>query len=151
MSRSTYDHTGFVTPSLAVSTRFWTEVLGFEVQATAVRTQPWIATLMGVPGANIHVAHLRGHGARIEFIEFIRPEKGASLPPANAGAHICLWVDDLPGLRNRILAGGGSQQGALVEIAEGKLTGRLGMYLKDPHGIIIELIELKEADQREKS
>jgi catechol 2,3-dioxygenase-like lactoylglutathione lyase family enzyme len=146
MTRVVYDHTGFVTPSLEVSVRFWTEILGFQVHATAVRAKPWIATLMGVPGANISVVHLRGHGARIEFIEFIKADDGAGLPPASLGSHICLWVDDLAGLRDRILSGGGSIQGEMVEITEGSLAGRRGLYLKDPHGIIIELVELKEDD-----
>jgi catechol 2,3-dioxygenase-like lactoylglutathione lyase family enzyme len=127
MTRVVYDHTGFVTPSLEVSVRFWTEILGFQVHATAIRAKPWIATLMGVPGANISVVHLRGHGARIEFIEFIKADDGA-------------------GLRDRILSGGGSIQGEMVEITEGSLAGRRGLYLKDPHGIIIELVELKEDD-----
>lgn len=138
-----FDHTGFITPDIDASVRFWEDVLGFEAQPVGVRRKEWISRFMGVPEVQVKLVHLYGHGTHIEFIAFDRPHDTPSQPRASQGnvAHICLRTSDVDALHSRILAGGGSEQGRMVSIDEGIAKGLRGLYMKDPHGILIEIVE----------
>lgn len=142
--QSSLDHTGFITDDIEASVKFWTEVMGFEAKPIGERVQPWIGTFMGVPGANVRLVHLYGHGGHIEFIEFRTPKGEPVRPAGNApgAAHVCLRLKDVAGLREDILAAGGSEQGEFVAIGEGIAAGLRGLYMRDPLGILIELVEL---------
>jgi len=150
--QSSLDHTGWITPDIERSVQFWTEVMGFEARAVGnaanpigERRKPWIASFLGVPSAQIRLVHLYGHGGHIEFIQFESPpEDSAFVPRASQPgvAHICLLVKNVVALRDDILAHGGSLQGDLTEITEGIYTGQRGLFMRDPHGVLIELVEL---------
>lgn len=138
-----FDHTGFITPDIEASVRFWEDVLGFEAQPIGERTNPWISDFMGVPEARVRLVHLFGHGTHIEFIAFDAPEDTPVAARASQGnvAHVCLMTPDVDALRARILAGGGREQGRMVAITEGVAKGRRGLYMMDPHGVLIEIVE----------
>ncbi|YCI06163.1 VOC family protein (plasmid) [Ensifer sp. D2-11] len=138
-----FDHTGFITPDIEVSVRFWRDVLGFEARPIGERRQEWISGFMGVEGAQVRLVHLFGHGTHIEFIEFETPEDSPAVARASQAnvAHICLMTSDVDMLRARILAGGGREQGRMVAITEGVAKGRRGLYMMDPHGVLIEIVE----------
>lgn len=140
---SSLDHTGWITPDIDRSVQFWTEVMGFEAKPIGERRQPWIAAFMGVPGAQVRLVHLYGHGGHIEFIQFDESDT-LSVPRGSqpGAAHICLRVKNVAALRDDILVHGGSLQGELTEITEGIAAGLRGLYMRDPHGILIELVEL---------
>jgi catechol 2,3-dioxygenase-like lactoylglutathione lyase family enzyme len=142
-SNSRYDHTGFITHSLEESIGFWEGVMGFEAQPIGVRREPWIARFMGVPGADVRLVHLFGLGTHIEFIEFVTPAGEPIRPAANqpGAAHICIRVAELEPIRAAILAKGGTLQGDTTEITEGVAKGLRGLYMRDPNGIMIELVE----------
>lgn len=139
----TFDHTGFITPDLETSVRFWEDILGFRAQPIGERKEAWISQFLGVDGVEIRLAHLFGHGTHIEFIQFMNPEDSMSenrLTQGNVG-HVCLSTSDADALRARILAGGGSDRGRMVTITEGTAEGRRGLYMADPHGLLIEILE----------
>lgn len=139
-----FDHTGFITADIETSVRFWQDVLGFEAQPIGERRKSWIGQFMGVPDAQVRLVHLYGHGTHIEFIAFETPNDSPVTPRASQGnvAHICLRTSDVDALQARILAGGGSEQGSMVAINEGIAKGLRGLYMKDPNGILIEIVEL---------
>lgn len=143
---SSLDHTGWITSDIDASVKFWTEVMGFEAQPIGERRQPWIATFMGVPGAQVRLVHLYGHGGHIEFIQFDEPDE-PSIPRGSqpGAAHICMRVKNVDQLRADILAQGGSLQGEATAITEGLATGLRGLYMRDPQGILIELVELPKS------
>ncbi|MDB5614354.1 MAG: Glyoxalase/bleomycin resistance protein/dioxygenase [Devosia sp.] len=143
---SSLDHIGWITPDIDRSVRFWTEVMGFEARPIGERRQPWIANFMGVAGAQVRLVHLYGHGGHIEFIQFDEPDE-PSIPRGSqpGAAHICLRIKDVSSLRSDIMANGGSLQGELTEITEGIATGLRGLYMRDPHGVLIELVELPKS------
>lgn len=101
-----------------------------------------------LPGAEVRLVHLHGHGGSIEFIEFRTPTGTPTVPAVNQSgtAHVCLRVKDVAKLREEILAAGGSLQGEVTDITEGIAAGLRGLYMRDPHGILIELIELPVGD-----
>ena len=138
-----YDHAGFITHSVEESVAFWEGVMGFKAQPIGVRREPWIASFMGVPGADVKLVHLYGLGTHLEFIEFVTPKGEAIRPAANApgAAHLCIRVKDLESIKSRILDNGGTLQGQTTEITEGIAKGLRGLYMRDPNGIMIELVE----------
>ncbi len=138
-----FDHTGFITPDIEASVRFWEDAMGFEAQPIGERRKSWIASFMGVPDAQVRLVHLYGHGTHIEFIAFDMPEDVPVRARASQGnvAHLCLRTDDVDALRARILACGGAEQGELVAIDEGIAKGLRGLYMMDPHGVLIEIVE----------
>lgn len=140
-----YDHTGFITHSIEVSIAFWEGVMGFRAEPVGTRREAWISSFMGVPGADVRLVHLYGLGTHLEFIEFVSPRGQPVRPAANAPgvAHVCFRVSDLEQLRADILARGGSLQGETTEITEGIAKGLRGLYMRDPNGIMIELVETK--------
>ena len=143
--RSSLDHTGWITPDINRSVAFWTDVMGFEAKPIGERRQPWIADFMGVPGAKVRLVHLYGHGGHIEFIQFDEPDTVSNPRGSQPGAaHVCLRVKNVAALRNDILANGGSLQGELTKITEGIAAGLRGLYMRDPHGVLIELVELPQ-------
>jgi len=145
MEKVVFDHTGFITPSLEGSVRFWSEVMGFDPKPGVERKGDWVAPFTGVPGAELKIAHLFGHGTHLEFIEFGAAGGTAGEPKANnAGTgHVCFKVQDLDGAVERILAGGGKLEGRITTITEGAAAGIRGLYLRDPFGVLIELLESK--------
>jgi catechol 2,3-dioxygenase-like lactoylglutathione lyase family enzyme len=145
MEKVDFDHTGFITPSLEGSVRFWSEVMGFDPKPSVERKGDWVAPFTGVSGAELKIAHLFGHGTHLEFIEFGAASGAVDEPGANnAGTgHVCFKVQDLDGTVERILAGGGKLAGRITTITEGAAAGIRGLYIRDPFGVLIELLESK--------
>ncbi|UXT61185.1 hypothetical protein FY134_26160 (plasmid) [Agrobacterium fabrum] len=141
--QSSLDHTGWITPDIERSVAFWTNVMGFEAKPIGERRQPWISRFMGVQNAQVKLVHLYGHGGHIEFIQFEEQDTPAVPRGSQPGAaHVCLRIKNVEALRDDILRNGGSEQGQLTEITEGIAAGLRGLYMRDPHGVLIELVEL---------
>jgi hypothetical protein len=52
-------------------------------------------------------------------------------------------VQNLDATVERIIAGGGKLAGRITTITEGAVAGIRGLYLRDPFGVLIELLESK--------
>jgi catechol 2,3-dioxygenase-like lactoylglutathione lyase family enzyme len=143
MEKVAFDHTGFITPSLEGSVRFWSEVMGFDPKPSVERKGDWVAPFTGVADAELKIAHLFGLGTHLEFIEFGASGGASGKPSANdcGAGHVCFKVQDLDGMVERILAGGGTLAGRVTTITEGPAAGIRGLYLRDPYGVLIELLE----------
>lgn len=140
-----FNHTSFTVADMDKSVRFWTEMLGFKAASVSPRQGDWQETVTGIPGASLLVAHLYGHGHHIEFIQYLNGAiKGASPQPAAAGAaHVCLETDDIARTWKALLAAGATSQGEIADVTTGPVGGCLAGYIRDPNGIIIELLEQK--------
>jgi catechol 2,3-dioxygenase-like lactoylglutathione lyase family enzyme len=140
---NTFDHTGFVTPNMDVTIAFWTEVIGLEARSDVERTGDWIAAFTGIAGAKLRIAHLFGEGVHLEFIQFLAAGVPASLPDpaAPCTAHVCIRVDDPQVCLDRMISFGATPVGRVTTITEGAAAGLTGCYLRDPNGILIELLQ----------
>jgi catechol 2,3-dioxygenase-like lactoylglutathione lyase family enzyme len=139
------NHTGFTVRDLDKALAFWTGVLGFEAASVSPRHGRWQEGVTGVPGAELRVAHLYGHGAHIELVEYTTgaaPEHRFSPSTPSAG-HLCFEVDDIDAEWARLMAGGAKPQGGVTLVDNGPSVGLKAAYLRDPDGIIIELVEIK--------
>jgi catechol 2,3-dioxygenase-like lactoylglutathione lyase family enzyme len=139
-------HTGYTVSDLDRSLVFYRDVLGCEVIATQEKEGGYLAAIVGYPDAHVRMAHLRvpGDGHVIELFEYVSPTGGrADVEPRNVGAsHLCFLVTDLAALYEDLLERGvTSFVSPPVEVDTGINRGGLGLYLKDPDGITVELFQ----------
>jgi len=139
-----FNHTSFTVADIELAVRFWTKALGFELATLAERHGDWQGPVTGIAGARLRVAHLLGHGHHMEFIQYLAASSTApALQPNMAGvAHVCLEVDDIHATAQALLEQGASSQGEMVLVDEGAAAGCWAGYIRDPNGIVIELLQL---------
>lgn len=128
---------------------FYEKALGF-VEARPERgfSGEWLGKGTGIPGAEIKRVHLRlpgGDGAHLEIIEYAGAAEDSAPPAADRTGlrHVAFETEspeELARLRKLVLDHGG---GELGEISEKEIDG-LGtvtfVYMTDPEGNIIELL-----------
>jgi catechol 2,3-dioxygenase-like lactoylglutathione lyase family enzyme len=138
-----FDHTSFTVADVERAVAFWRDVMGFAVADLSGREGDWLGAVVGVPGARCRIAHLHGHGTHLEFIQYLAPAgDDVTGPPNRPGtAHVAFVVEDIEALAQRMLAAGASEQGRITRCASGGAVGCRAVYLKDPNGIIVELVE----------
>ncbi len=78
----------------------------------------------------------------IEYVEGAAPEQRFS-PSTPCAGHICLEVDDIDAEWARLMAAGATPQGAITAASDGPGAGLRAAYMRDPDGIIVELVEIK--------
>ena len=146
MARITrFDHASFTDADIDRTVAFWRDVMGLRLDDLSPRTQPWLGAVVGSPGATCRIAHMTGHGCHMEFICYDEGYSGESVfgPATRPGAaHVAFYTDDLRGMAARIVDAGGALLGEITFCAaEGHNTDCLAAYVRDPEGIIIDLIE----------
>jgi catechol 2,3-dioxygenase-like lactoylglutathione lyase family enzyme len=137
-----FNHTSFTVADLDLAVRFWSK-LGFEGSGIVEREAAWVGDVTGVAGARIRVAHLYGYGHHMEFIEYGEGgrENPTALPNLPGTGHVCLDVEDIHATYEDLLSEGASRLGKMTEINHPGMTPCSAGYLRDPNGIIIELLE----------
>jgi lactoylglutathione lyase len=143
-------HTGFQVADLERSLAFYRELLGFEIVWERVVDVEYIGRLVGYPGLELHQALLRIPGSEhcLELLDYRKVERTpVDTATANPGtAHICLMVDGLTEMHERLVAQGVRFVGGPLFPTTGPNVGRLVAYMMDPDGIRIELIDTVEAE-----
>ena len=139
-------HTGYTVSDLDRSLAFYRDVLGCEVIATQEKEGGYLAAIVGYPEAHVRMAHLRVPGDEhvIELFQYLAPAgSAADVEPRNVGAsHLCFLVTDLAALYETLLEQGvTSFVSPPVEVDTGINRGGLGLYLRDPDGITVELFQ----------
>jgi catechol 2,3-dioxygenase-like lactoylglutathione lyase family enzyme len=139
------DHTGITVSNLEHSLAFWRDVLGFEVSHTAHQMGELATEITGVEGAEIKLAVLKTPGGhKIELLEYLAPadRKDADLRPCDVGSvHVALLVDDLDGVLEHIAASGWQPAGKPQVLTIGPNAGKRVVYVRDPDGTTIELMQ----------
>jgi catechol 2,3-dioxygenase-like lactoylglutathione lyase family enzyme len=139
------DHTGFTVTNLDRSLAFWRDVLGFELSHRAHHTGDLASEVTGVPGAEISLAVLKGHGHKIELLEYLAPSdrKRADLRPCDVGSvHVAFTVDNLDAVLSTIAASGWSAVGKPQILKTGPNAGKRVVYVRDSDWTTIEFMQL---------
>ena len=137
-----FNHTSFTVANLDRAVGFWAK-LGFTGSGIVEREAAWVGDVTGVAGARIRVAHLHGHGHHMEFIEYAGAgrDNPTALPNVPGTGHVCLDVEDIHTTFAELLAAGASPLGRMTDIDHPGMAPCSAGYLRDPNGIIIELLE----------
>ena len=139
-------HTGYTVSDLDRSLSFYRDLLGCEVIATQEKQGGYLAAIVGYPDAHVRMAHLRAPGGEhvIELFEYLSPAgERPAVEPRNVGAsHLCFLVSDLRALYDQLVERGvTSFVSPPVEVDTGINRGGVGLYLRDPDGITVELFQ----------
>jgi catechol 2,3-dioxygenase-like lactoylglutathione lyase family enzyme len=129
------------------SAAFYRDLFGLElVSDREIAPGGFVEKVTGVPGANVRIVHLSGYGANFELLEYKAPrgDTRARAPNHAGSAHLCFVVDDIDAafasLRKRGV-GSHSAEGP-VTLVGGPNEGGKAVYLEDPDGNQIELVQL---------
>lgn len=138
-------HTGFTVRSLERSLAFYRDLLGFEVVFQWNPRAPYLGKLVGYPDVDLHSAILRipGSDTFLELLEYRGVEsKEVDMANGNIGnGHIAFHVDELRPLYERLTAAGVKCVSPPVSPTIGPNKGGWAVYMIDPDGFRIELIE----------
>jgi lactoylglutathione lyase len=138
-------HFGIQVADVERSVRFYGEILGLEPVTRWVRDQSYIQELVGYPGVELHVAVFRlpYSEAFLEILEYRNVDRRPVDPAtANPGtAHLCIYVRDLDALHDRLAAAGVEFVSSVKSPDVGPNSGGKVVYMIDPDGIRIELLE----------
>ena len=142
-------HTGFTVRSLDRSLAFYCDVLGFELAFRWNPQAPYIGTLVGYPQVDLHGAILRlpGTDVCLELLEYRNIEQvPVDMRNGNVGnGHIAFNVDDLAAFWLVLQARGVASVSEPVTPTIGPNKGGKAIYLIDPDGFRVELIESAQA------
>jgi lactoylglutathione lyase len=138
-------HTGFTVRSIERSLAFYRDLLGFELVFQWNPQAPYIGTLVGYPTVSLHGAILRIPGSEV-FLELLEyrniPEASVDMANGNIGnGHIAFHVDQLDPLYARLTKAGVKSVSPPVTPTIGPNKGGRAVYMIDPDGFRIELIE----------
>jgi lactoylglutathione lyase len=139
------DHTCFHVEDVGRSTAFYRDHFAASVVWDRVTSAEYLRKLVGYPHATLHAILLSFPNSqhRLELIEY---QDTARQPvdnqPANPGtAHICFVVDDVPSMFERLTAAGVRSVSEPVLVDSGPNTGRRAVYMIDPDGFRVELVD----------
>jgi lactoylglutathione lyase len=141
-------HFGIQVADLERSVAFYGDLLGLELVARWVRDQEYIQELVGYPGVELHVAVFRLplSDVFLEVLEYRKVDRRAVDPStANPGtAHLCLYVDGLDQFHERLAHAGVQFVSEVKSPNIGPNKGGKAVYMIDPDGIRVELIETQK-------
>jgi lactoylglutathione lyase len=106
------------------------------------RSLDWYSRLLGVDATEGSSFELPG-GGRLTLER--RPDSATSVDNETfevGNAHLCFTVDDLHSEYERLRGHASFRSPAPVALAVGANAGGWGVYLRDPDGITVELLQL---------
>ena len=138
-------HTGFTVKSLDRSIAFYRDLLGFEIAFEWNPNAPYIHELVGYPTVDLHTAILRlpGTDVCLELLEYRNVSQApVDMRNGNVGnGHIAFNVDDLDTLYAELVKKGVASVSQPVSPTIGPNKGGKAVYLIDPDGFRVELIQ----------
>lgn len=147
VSASRIDHVGITTSNLERALRFYRDLLGFRVLAVTRENRPELAQLLGLDQIDVLLADLdAGDGQLVELVQHMSPVGGvASYVSEDAGSvHLGFRVSDLSHTTELLAAEGVTMISAHAMTLDEPGTpwdGVKVLFIRDPDGAIIELIE----------
>lgn len=149
------DHVSWTVPDLEAAIRFYVDVIGakelFRLGPLDAADMPvdaegrdWMATHVNVPGARLTLAMLQlSHNLKFQLVQYDKPDDRRSELPRNCdrgGHHLGLLVDDVDKTA-RYLEAHGCTVMETIYIEEGPLAGKKNLYVLDPFGHQLEIVD----------
>jgi catechol 2,3-dioxygenase-like lactoylglutathione lyase family enzyme len=140
------DHIGIQVRDVERSARFYEEHLGFERLERWSLSHPYVQRVVGYyPDVTLEIALLAIPGSQLflEILEYRGVERApVDTATANPGtAHFCLFVDDLDRLYADLVSKGVEFVSDVQTPTWGPNEGGRLVYMRDPDGIRVELVE----------
>ena len=126
------------------SLAFYTGLFGLEVASDREVVRDYVEQITAVPGAHQRLVHLSGYGQRLELLEYKAPRgepRARALQDAGS-AHVCFVSDDLEAEVARLQEAGVTFRSLPVVTTSGPNRGGRGIYVEDPDGNAVEVVQL---------
>jgi lactoylglutathione lyase len=138
-------HIGLQVSDLERSVTFYRDVLGFEEVFSWNPHAAYLSELVGYPNVDLHVTTLRPPNSDVflELLDYRNVDRTAvDTRTANPGTcHTAYYVDDLDSLYAELVDKGVRSVSAPVTPTIGPNVGGRVVYLLDPDGVRVELIQ----------
>ena len=138
-------HVSFTVADMDRSLRFYRDLLGLSVTADWKTSAAYLGRITAFPGAKLRIAFvtLPGDQIKLELIQYLEPaglavELRTNVPGA---AHIGFLVADIWATYEALRARGVEFKSEPVDITSVANAGARGVYLTDPDGITLELMQ----------
>ncbi len=143
MGLKSINHTSFTVSDAGAVARWYCEMLDFVVVSDERRPQDYSEKVTGIPGADLRIVYIRGGGYLIELVEYVgAPGVKIDSSTNNVGsAHIAYNVSGLAEMYRTLAPRGVKFVSEPVPITQGANKGGLVVYVEDPDGNTLELIE----------
>jgi catechol 2,3-dioxygenase-like lactoylglutathione lyase family enzyme len=134
-------HVGISVADLERSLGFYRDLLGLAV--VAVSEEEEVGSVAGIAGARARFADLdAGNGQLVELVQYSTGTRGDTQRPNVTGScHFSLRVEDLESVLATLAAAGTAPLGESATLSEGVWDGCTVVYVRDPDGMLVELIE----------
>ncbi|GAB4349539.1 MAG: hypothetical protein Kow0099_32680 [Candidatus Abyssubacteria bacterium] len=138
-------HAGIGVRDMGVSLQFYCGLLGLEMLSDMEVEGPIVDDIVGLKDAKVRIVHLRcGEGQELELFHYMSPGTSSfpkSYRQCDGGIiHAALVVDDLMAMYDRLKAAGVEFNSRPYD-----LGGTLCVYMRDPDGVTIELVQRLES------
>jgi catechol 2,3-dioxygenase-like lactoylglutathione lyase family enzyme len=140
-------HVGLTVFDLDRSLAFYCNMFELARPGVVNVTGPEIGRSVGVDRARLRIAFLQLAGVKLELLEYLDPEQRVyERRNSDVGAaHVCFRVSDIDAAYADLAAKGAEFISEPLRITDGRHAGRAIVYLRDPDGITLELLE--DADE----
>jgi len=137
-------HFALTVSDMERSRAFYCDLFGMEVVADREVQGDYVEQITGIPGAHSRIVHTRGYGIMLELLQYKNPvgEQSARALPDAGSAHVCFISDDLDADVARLLDAGVRFRSMPVTTTSGPNAGGRGIYIEDPDGNAVEVVQL---------
>ncbi|HSO28472.1 MAG TPA: VOC family protein [Candidatus Sulfomarinibacteraceae bacterium] len=138
-------HGGVTVQEIDRSLVFYRDGLALEIEFDRMLDAPYLKEVLGLSFDAIRAVYLRiPGGGFVELLEYRGIERlpAASRPCDPGAGHLCLYVDDVQAVFDRLTAlGFRARHDAVTDITAGPNTGARSAYFADPDGYYVELFQ----------
>ena len=155
------DHIAFVVKNLEQEIEFYRDVLGLEFILRRIWDEDYVRQMVGIPDAILDIALFKLPGEEgsplskdgsftpgkgdtmLELIEYKKP-KGTPAdesPNTPGNAHIAFLVTDIDSIIDNLRQANATFISEPLQASAGPNKGRKVVYVRDPDGIIIQLMQ----------
>lgn len=118
---------------------------GFELVSDREVEGDYVEQITGVPGAHLRLTHMHGFGHNLELLQYKAPPGARHARDLQdvGSAHVCLLTDDLDAEVERLRAADVPfRSPGPVTTTSGPNRGGRGIYVEDPDGNAVEIVQL---------
>src|SRR5262245_56028165 len=139
-------HTGFTVSDMERSIAFYRDKLGMQLVHRQQGTAAYLGTITGFDGVQLDIAFLKVTRDVPHVLELLQ-YKSHPAPPTDRAAnrpgngHLCFQVDDIQAWYESLTGQGVEAISEPVQITAGINQGSWAVYLRDPDGFTIELVQ----------
>jgi lactoylglutathione lyase len=138
-------HVGITVSDMAESVRFYRDGLGLDYDWEKTGDADYIRALIGLDFESIHNVFMKiPGGGTIELLDYhgIERHSAAARPCDPGSGHMCLFVQNIEAVVAQAERSGGKMRSReIVTSPTGPAAGCKFVYMTDPDGFVIELLE----------